>query len=195
MRSAAVRSLMVAALLLMSLVVASPLGSPPPALAQDGACPPNPSPPNPANPAIVVNTPVAGQRVTSPVLVSGRADVFEATVSIRIFDASGRVLADTFTSGGTLGTPRPFSASVPFTVSREQAGCVRVFEISARDGSSINVVQREVILVPGVRPPSTGDGGLADVRSNGRNELLLGLAGGALISVFMSGILLVRRRV
>jgi Immunoglobulin-like domain of bacterial spore germination len=191
MRAVAVWSPMVAGLLLMSLVVTSTVRPPLPAFAQDGACPPNPSPPNPTNPAITVNTPVAGQRVASPVLVSGRADVFEATVSIRIFDASGRVIADTFTSGGTLGTPLPFSARVPFTVSREQAGCVRVFEVSARDGRPINVVQREVMLVPGVRPPSTGDGSLADVGSDGRHELL-GLGAAASMSVLL-GVGLLRR--
>jgi hypothetical protein len=193
MRAVAVWSPMVAGLLLMSLVVTSTVRPPPPAFAQDGACPPNPSPPNPANPAITVNTPVAGQRVASPALVSGRADVFEATVSIRIFDASGRVIADTFTSGGTLGTPLPFSARVPFTVSREQAGCVRVFEVSARDGRPINVVQREVILVPGVRPPSTGDGGLQETQSADEWWELAGAC--AAVTIVLTGLHAFRRRV
>jgi hypothetical protein len=39
---------------------------------------------------IVVSDPVVGQRVSSPVAVAGTATVFEATVSLRLLDASGR---------------------------------------------------------------------------------------------------------
>ena len=41
-------------------------------------------------PPILVSGPAVGQRVTSPVTVSGTADVFEATVSVRIRDAHRR---------------------------------------------------------------------------------------------------------
>src|SRR5438093_276910 len=49
-------------------------------------------------PPIVVETPLIGQRVSSPVTISGTANVFEATVSIRILDANGNELANTFTT-------------------------------------------------------------------------------------------------
>jgi Immunoglobulin-like domain of bacterial spore germination len=183
------RSLMVVGLVLLALVVASPGQQPPPSFAQEGSCPPNPSPPDPSNPRIIVETPEPGQRVTSPAFVSGSAAVFEGTVRISILDAAGNTIADTFADGGAFEL-EPFSASVSFAVSAEQAGCIRVFEPSARDGGPpiIIAVQVPVTLaseptptprpevtatptktpVPKqtpavtavVKPPSTGDGGL-----------------------------------
>jgi hypothetical protein len=198
MRAAPILPLLLAGLVLFSLAlltrVGLPLSSPSPASAEQAACPRNPSPPNPASPLVIVDTPIAGQRVTSPVLISGRANVFEAVVSITIFDANGRAIVNTTTMTSEGFVLSPFSTRVAFTVSREQAGCIRVFESSPKDGSPINVVQREVILAPGPRPPSTGDGGLADRGSDGHSESLLGLAGGIMIAVLLSGVLLVRRR-
>ena len=49
-------------------------------------------------PAITVRSPVIGAQVTSPVTVSGTADVFEAPVSVRILDSSGHEIARTFTT-------------------------------------------------------------------------------------------------
>jgi len=147
-----------------------------PAQATSLACPANPNPPNPADPSMILNAPVAGATVTSPVHLEGRARVFEANVRITIYSASGMVLADTFTTAAEAGPVlAPFSADVPFTVLTSQAGCIRVFEESAMDGSPRNVVQVEVNLSPGaapsptptpapVMPPSTGDGGLAESR-------------------------------
>jgi Immunoglobulin-like domain of bacterial spore germination len=161
------RSLFVAGLVLLSLVLVAPLGPPSEAATPDpSACPANPSPPKPNNPSVIVDRPTENQRVTSPVLISGRAQVFEAHVSITIFDANGKAIVDTFTlAQGVAEAPTPFSTQVPFTVATEQLGCIRVFESSAKDGSPINVVQRSVILSPtlgpSVKPPSTGDGGLA----------------------------------
>jgi hypothetical protein len=47
---------------------------------------------------IVVSDPVVGQRVSSPVTVAGTANVFEATVTLRLLDASGREIATRFTT-------------------------------------------------------------------------------------------------
>jgi hypothetical protein len=160
MLSAAARFLTVSSLVLLSLVAVAPLAPPSHATPDPSACPANPSPPKPNNPSVVVDRPTENQRVTSPVLISGRAQVFEAHLSITIFDASGKAIVDTFTlAEGMAEAPTPFSTQVPFTVATEQLGCIRVFESSAKDGSPINVVQRSVILSPAngpsVKPPST----------------------------------------
>jgi hypothetical protein len=100
--------------------------------------------------------------VTSPIRVSGRARVFEANVSITIFNTSQAPIVNTFTTAAEAGPAlAPFSASVAFSVASEQPGCIRVFEASARDGSPVNVVQIPVTLAPSIAPPSTGDGGLS----------------------------------
>jgi hypothetical protein len=100
-------------------------------------------------PAIVVESPQLGSRVSDPVTVSGTADVFEATVSIRILDASGHEIARTFTQAacGT-GCRGDFSASLGYQISSEQQGTLEVFENSAKDGSPINVVSIPVTLTP-----------------------------------------------
>jgi immunoglobulin-like protein involved in spore germination/sporulation and spore germination protein len=100
-------------------------------------------------PAILVEAPAIGDRVPSPITIAGIADVFEATVSIAILDASGREIVRTFTTAtcGT-GCRGGFSAAVRYDVSHEQSGTVRVYESSAKDGSALNVVDVPVVLVP-----------------------------------------------
>ncbi len=98
-------------------------------------------------PAILVQSPLIGEQVSSPVTVSGTADVFEAVVSITILDADGREIATstTMASCGT-GCRGAFSAAVGFRVDRPQDGVVRVFEVSAKNGRPIHVVEIPVML-------------------------------------------------
>lgn len=100
-------------------------------------------------PPIVVESPVVGQTVQSPVTISGTADVFEAVVSIKILDENGKVLASTFANAscGT-GCRGDYSASVQYTVSHQQSGVVEVYEVSAKDGSAVNVQDIPVTLTP-----------------------------------------------
>jgi hypothetical protein len=100
-------------------------------------------------PPILVQTPLIGQRVASPVAISGTANVFEATVSIRILDQDGNELANTFTTAtcGT-GCRGDYSVAVSYSVDHEQSGTIEVFESSAMDGSAINVQSIPVTLTP-----------------------------------------------
>ena len=155
------------------------------------ACPPNPSPPDAADSSMILNAPASGDSVTSPVHISGFARVFEANVRITVYSASGMVLEDTFTTAAEAGPAlAPFEADVPFTVISEQAGCIRVWEESAQDGSPRNVVQIEVNLSTSadepptptlfedpVTPPNTGDAGLTAEGTPGSGTLVLAAAG------------------
>jgi hypothetical protein len=100
-------------------------------------------------PQIIVTSPQIGAVVGNPVVVSGTANVFEATVSIRILDARGKEIAHAFTTAtcgsGCRGT---YSAPVRYTVSARQRGIVEVYESSAKDGSRIHVQEIPVTLVP-----------------------------------------------
>jgi hypothetical protein len=100
-------------------------------------------------PAILVENPSIGERVDNPVTVSGTANVFEATVSLRILNERGKEIARTFTTAtcGT-GCRGDYSASVEYRVDREQPGIIEVFESSAEDGRPINVVRIPVTLTP-----------------------------------------------
>jgi hypothetical protein len=100
-------------------------------------------------PPIVVGSPVIGQSLTSPVTVAGTADVFEATISVRILDENGKEIARTFTNAscGT-GCRGDYSTSVRYSVSHQQSGTVEVYEVSAKDGSAIKLQDIPVILTP-----------------------------------------------
>ncbi|HJR45060.1 MAG TPA: Gmad2 immunoglobulin-like domain-containing protein [Actinomycetota bacterium] len=100
-------------------------------------------------PPILVTEPHMGARVSSPVTVAGSANVFEATVSMRIIDAEGNRLARSFTTAtcgsGCRGT---FEHELAFEVDREQHGVIEVWQASAEDGSRMDLVQIAVTLVP-----------------------------------------------
>ncbi len=98
-------------------------------------------------PPILVESPLIGEEVSSPVTVAGTADVFEATVSISILGADGREIGRTFTQAtcGT-GCRGTYSKAVQFVVAETQPGTIRVFEVSAKDGKPIHVVDIPVVL-------------------------------------------------
>lgn len=100
-------------------------------------------------PAITVTSPVIGDQVSSPVTVSGTAVVFEAVVSVRILNAAGNEIARTFTNAtcGT-GCRGGYSVAVAYSVSHVEPGMLQVFEVSAKDGSPVNVQSIPVTLVP-----------------------------------------------
>jgi len=98
-------------------------------------------------PPILVAGPVIGQRVTSPVTVSGTADVFEATVSVRIRDARGAQIAATFTTATCgSGCRGRYSVAVRYSVGTPQRGTVEVYSVSAKDGSDQHLVRVPVTL-------------------------------------------------
>ncbi len=98
-------------------------------------------------PPIVVTGPVIGDRVNSPVTVTGSADVFEGTVSVRVLDAAGRQLATAFTTAtcGT-GCRGAYRVAVRYRLPAAQAGTIEVYEVSADDGSRTKVVAVPVTL-------------------------------------------------
>jgi germination protein M len=100
-------------------------------------------------PPIMVDAPSPGAEVTSPVTVTGSANVFEATVSIRILNADGEEIASAFTTAtcGT-GCRGDYTADVEFEVAGRQSGTIEVFEQSMEDGSDLFTVSIPVTLIP-----------------------------------------------
>lgn len=100
-------------------------------------------------PAITVERPLPGNEVASPVVVAGTADVFEATVSMRIVDANGHVLVRSFTTAicGT-GCRGDYRKELRFEVGEPHEGPVEVWWDSPKDGSRQDVVSIPVTLVP-----------------------------------------------
>lgn len=94
-------------------------------------------------PAILVESPVPGQTVSSPMTVAGSSNVFEATHQINVTDPEGAIVAEktvTATSGtGTRGTwTEQIEYDNPYP---GRLGAVICFEYSAKDGSQTNIVE------------------------------------------------------
>ncbi len=132
----------------------------PGAHAQQSACKPNPSPVNASDPSIIVTAPAAGASASSPIRVTGQARVFEATVSLTLYDGSGAEIASTTTNAAEGQVLSPFSTDVSYTGATLASACLWVFEASARDGSPVNVVQ---IPLGAAGLPTTGSGGRGDL--------------------------------
>ena len=130
----------------------------PGAQAQQNVCKPNPSPVDSSDPSIIVTAPAAGASVSSPIHVAGQARVFEATVSLTLYDANGAEIVSTTTNAAEGQVLSAFSTDVAFSVATPASACLWVFEVSARDGSPVNVVQVPLTL-SAAGLPSTGSGG------------------------------------
>jgi hypothetical protein len=101
-------------------------------------------------PVIAVDKPVAGARVSSPVDVSGSANVFEANVTVKVLDQNGKVVGHTFTTAtcGT-GCRGTYSVPVSFQVAHEQPGTIVVSDDDAAGtGTPPHQVRIKVVLVP-----------------------------------------------
>ena len=101
-------------------------------------------------PVITVDKPAAGERVTSPVDVSGSANVFEANVTVKVLDQNGKVVGHTFTTAtcGT-GCRGTYSVPVTFQVAHEQPGTIVVSDDDAAGtGTPPHQVRVKVVLVP-----------------------------------------------
>jgi len=97
-------------------------------------------------PQILVESPLPGDTVSSPIRVSGTANVFEATVSFEVRDAADAVIDESFTTAtsgtGTRGTFEHV-LDVP-----DVHGPVTIvaFEASAEDGSPLHVARVPVTI-------------------------------------------------
>jgi germination protein M len=96
-------------------------------------------------PNIVVESPRPGEVFANGDSVSGFANVFEATLQVRLVDENGTVLFEDFTTA-TCGTGcwGDFEIAVePWAVDHAQDGRLEVFTYSAEDGS-----ERDVVSIP-----------------------------------------------
>ncbi|WP_225321008.1 GerMN domain-containing protein [Streptomyces luteolifulvus] len=89
-------------------------------------------------PLILVESPLIGDTIRTPVRVWGSANTFEATLRLKITDAAGRTAANiyaTATSGtGTRGT---FDVTFPYKATRSGAGKLTAYWESPEDGHAV----------------------------------------------------------
>lgn len=114
--------------------------APPPSAPRPSA--PQPSAPQPSAPAPVErNIYLDTVEVANPLVVTGRARTFENSVSLRLRDAAGALITETFTtSTGEMGHHNPYRGTL--WVTRDPRGeiTVEALEYSAKDGSEQSLV-------------------------------------------------------
>jgi hypothetical protein len=101
-------------------------------------------------PAVLIESPAYSSFDTgNPLVVSGVANVFEATVSLALTDDDGLIIWEGFTNAscGT-GCWGEWGVDIPYEVDQPQMGALIAWESSAMDGSQINVREHPVWLVP-----------------------------------------------
>lgn len=93
-------------------------------------------------PAILVESPLPFEEATSPLRITGTANTFEASFVVNVVDGEGLIVYDepAMATSGT-GTRGTFDVTADFEVLRPGVGAVIVFELSAQDGSQINLVE------------------------------------------------------
>jgi hypothetical protein len=98
-------------------------------------------------PPVFVDSPAWGEPVTSPIAVSGLSNVFEAVSQVMLTDDDGAPLFEdhVMASCGT-GCWGEWAVDIEYTVDREQFGALIVWEISAKDGSRVNVREYPIML-------------------------------------------------
>ncbi len=98
------------------------------------------------NDSIKVTAPKMGEKIKSPIQLSGQAAVFGAQLNARIKDKSGLVLTETQFMTEEGQTMSLFSVKIKYKKPSRSEGIVEIFEISAKDGSEINKVSIPVIF-------------------------------------------------
>jgi spore germination protein GerM len=100
-------------------------------------------------PDIWVDRPAWGAALNNPGRVTGLSNVFEATFHIALLDRTGRVLFDqpVMATCGT-GCWGTFDVTIAYDVPQAQYGTLRVYNLSARDGSVESQRDYPVWLTP-----------------------------------------------
>jgi hypothetical protein len=92
-------------------------------------------------PPIVIESPLPRESVTSPIHVTGTANVFEATVSLEVRDDAGDVVLRDFTTATSgNGTRGSFETELAVP-DLEGPATIVAFEASAKDSSPLHVVE------------------------------------------------------
>ena len=99
------------------------------------------------NEFIQIKTPQKNAVIKNPVLISGKANVDEANVRIRIMDDNKNILADTFiTSGGWMDKLYSFKKEINYEMPQTENGLIEIFEESMKDGSDLYKVEVPVVF-------------------------------------------------
>ncbi len=101
-------------------------------------------PVQPSEPAVRPEITIESVDAANPVVIAGRARTFENNVILRVRDASGKLMKETFTtSDGEMGQHNPYRAEIWLTNDPGRRMTVEALEYSAKDGSERSLVRVE----------------------------------------------------
>lgn len=108
----------------------------------------SPSPTATGEANIIVTSPKSGDKVTSPITVTGRARVFENSFSFALRDSQGNKLYESFAMANApdIGQYGDFNVKIPVPANAPKNLFVEVFDYSAKDGTVENLVRVPVEL-------------------------------------------------
>ena len=91
---------------------------------------------------ITVFSPLSGDVLAGNLDIKGSARVFENVVSYRLEDSDGNILVEDFVvaDASDIGQFGDFVVSTNYTSPTTESGVLKVFSVSAKDGSEINLV-------------------------------------------------------
>lgn len=97
---------------------------------------------------VEVTSPDVGESIGLPLMVTGRARVFESTLNYRLLDADETVLAEGYvmTNALDVGEFGDFTIITSYAAPSGVAGTLEVFDYSAKDGSVIDLVRVSVVF-------------------------------------------------
>ncbi len=99
-------------------------------------------------PGVFVDVPPAGAEVSSPLRITGKAAVFEATFQYRLEAADGTVLTEDFAMTDNGVGWGDIDITIRYDVDTRQDGTLTVWEYSARDGSVQSERTTPLTLLP-----------------------------------------------
>ena len=99
------------------------------------------------NEFIQIKLPQKNTVIENPVLISGKANVFEANVRVRILDDNKNILADDFiTADGWMDKLYLFKKEIDYKMPQTENGLIEIFEESAKDGSDLHKIEIPVVF-------------------------------------------------
>ena len=97
---------------------------------------------------IIVDLPKANETIGLPVVIRGKARVFENTFNYRIKKSNGNVIMESYAIANSpdIGQFGPFEILANYPDPGDDEGSIEVFEYSAKDGSEINKVETKIFF-------------------------------------------------
>lgn len=90
------------------------------------------------SPAVLMESPLIGDTVRSPLRVWGTADTFEAVFRLRLTDAAGHTAADVQVKAASgTGTRGAFDVTFPYRATRTGPGTLTAYYVSPANGSDV----------------------------------------------------------